>query len=297
MFFACGISTPVVCVLPKDEKRVQFSYPAQEEVGAALAQWQSDAFVKRGSSVQVREAALMNRLSRLSRFEEKKAYRRFALNILGMICLLFLVIFLGIPGLIKFSSVISGFKNQDSSQQQQKDTVTPFAPHLEASYTATNSANITVQGFAEAGTTLELFVNGETFKKMLLPGNGQFTVYNINLQEGENKITATAKDSSNNTSSPSDPLIITYKKTGPKLIVEKPNDGDKINGEKTETTVSGQVEENSTLTINGRLVMIKDDNTFIYLLPLTEGDNQIEIIATDIAGNQTKIDRKITYSP
>lgn len=238
----------------------------------------------------------MKRLSRLSRFEEKKAYQKFALNILGIICLILLLLFLGVPALIKFSSLVSGLKNQNSPQQQ-KDTVAPFAPHLETSYTATKSAQMTVDGFAEAGTTLELFVNGESFKKMLLPGNGQFTIYNIDLREGENKITATAKDSSGNTSSPNEPLIITYKKNGPKLIVDQPNENDKISGDKAQVTVSGQVEENSTLTINGRLVMIKDDHTFNYLLPLNQGDNQIEIIATDLAQNQTKIERKVTYTP
>ena len=131
---------------------------------------------------------------------------------------------------------------------------------------------------------------------MLLPGNGQFTIYNIDLREGENKITAIAKDSNGNISSPGDPLIVTYKKTGPKLIVEKPNDGDKISGDKAEVIVSGQVEENNTLTINGRLAMIKDDNSFSYLLPLNQGDNQIEVIATDIAQNQTKVERKVTFS-
>lgn len=32
----CGISTPVVCILPKDEKRVRFSYPAQLVVSPAI---------------------------------------------------------------------------------------------------------------------------------------------------------------------------------------------------------------------------------------------------------------------
>lgn len=36
MLARCGISTPVVCILPKDEKRVRFSYPAQEQTKPSI---------------------------------------------------------------------------------------------------------------------------------------------------------------------------------------------------------------------------------------------------------------------
>ena len=60
-------------------------------------------------------------------------------------------------------------------------------------------------------------------------------------------------------------------------------------------SVDGMTYDNVTVTINDRMVVIKTDNSFSYTYPLNDGDNILKIVATDAAGNQTTVQRKVTY--
>lgn len=235
------------------------------------------------------------RFSRLARFEEKRAYRRLFLTILGTVIILLSLVFLGLPALVKFSLFIGNLRG--GSEISTSDTTPPFPPRLEAPYTATNSAKIAISGFAEPGTTLEVFLNGKSLKEILLGNDGQFSLPDVLLTEGENKITATAKDAAGNISQPTEPLVIIYKRTPPALEISQPQEGENFSGEKKEAKINGLTEGDATITINGRQVLVRNDGTFTYLLPLIPGDNLIKIIATDIAGNQTIVERKVTFSP
>lgn len=236
------------------------------------------------------------RFSRLAHFEEKRAYRRLLLTLTASLIILLSLIFLGIPALIKFSLLISSLKGS-SETSTISDTTPPYPPRLEAPYTATNSAKIAVSGYGEPGTTLEVFLNGASLKKILFGNDGQFSLSDISLTEGENKITATAKDATGNISQPGNTLVIIYKKTPPALDITEPQDGQSFNGENKEAKITGITEAGAIVTINGRLVMVRHDGTFTYSLPLSSGENLIKIIASDIAGNQTIVERRVNYAP
>lgn len=234
-------------------------------------------------------------MSRLTRFEERKAYRRIILSVLGTIIILVSFLFLGIPALREFSLFMAGLRG--GSDLTTQDTTPPYAPRLEAPYTATNSATITISGYAEPNTTVEIFLNGLTFKKILIGNDGNFILPDLNLTEGENKITAQAKDSANNQSQPADPLIIIYKKTPPKLEISQPNDGENFSGEKKNVSVVGSTDVETAVTVNSRFIMVKNDGSFSYSYPLNSGENLLKIVATDKAGNQTTVEKKVNYSP
>ncbi|MFH0863684.1 MAG: Ig-like domain-containing protein [Candidatus Gottesmanbacteria bacterium] len=238
---------------------------------------------------------MKNYSSRLNRFEEKNAYRRLFFTIFITITIIFLAIFLGIPGLMRLSIFIGNLKSNGEVTVQ--DTTAPYPPRLEASYTATNSANVTISGYAKSGTTIEVFLNGKTLKAFLIGSDGQFIIPNVTLREGENKITARSKDTLGNTSQPSNPLKVLYKNKPPEVKISEPEDGQNFNDENKSVKVSGQTEIGSTIYINGRLVILQSDGSFSFSLPLNEGENILKIEVTDIAGNQTTIEKKVTYSP
>ncbi len=242
------------------------------------------------------DANMPRQSSRLMRFEEKRAFRRLVLTLLGTVAIILALVFLGLPALIKFSLFMGGLKGSNEASTA-KDTTLPYPPHLEAPYTATNSARITLSGYAEPNSTLEVFLNSESLKKILLKDDGQFEIADVPLKEGENKITAVTKDAADNTSQPSDTLLVIYKKTPPSLEVSEPSDGQGYNGENKKAKISGITEAGATVTVNGRLVMVKSDGSFIYDFPLSNGDNPLKIVATDIAGNQTTVERKVIFSP
>jgi bacillopeptidase F len=235
-----------------------------------------------------------SRFSRLARFEEKRAYQRLFLSILATITIILMVIFLGIPALVKFSIFIGGIKGGPETTQ---DTTKPFPPILESPGEATNSATITISGYAEPESTLEVFLNARSFKKILVGGDGQFSIASIILTEGENKITGKATDQAGNTSTESQAVTITYKKTQPKLELSKPADNENFNGDNKEAEVSGLTDPGNNLTVSGRFVRVRPDGSFSYSYPLVTGENLLKIVATDIAGNQTTVERKVNYSP
>ena len=239
---------------------------------------------------------MKNRLSRLSRFEEKKVYRRILLSILATVILFLSVIFLGVPALVKFSLFLGSLHGTSETSQQQ-DNTPPFAPRLEAPYTATNSARITITGYAEASTTLEVFLNNRSLKKILLGKDGQISLPNITLDEGDNKITAISKDTAGNTSQPSDPLTIVYKNKVPVLEINDPQEGQTFSGDNKQITINGITDVGATVTINNRLVLVNDDGSFSYPVSLNNGDNTFNIVSIDIAGNQTTVERKVTFNP
>ena len=83
--------------------------------------------------------------------------------------------------------------------------------------------------------------------------------------------------------------------TPPILELQTPADNATVNGDSNLVTVEGKTEDDTSVNINGRLVVIKTDNTFSYQYPLNDGDNKLTIIATDLAGNTTKVERSIKY--
>ncbi|EKD87591.1 MAG: hypothetical protein ACD_36C00012G0003, partial [uncultured bacterium] len=139
-----------------------------------------------------------------------------------------------------------------------------------------------------------LFRNDSEIKKLTLDESGNFSVP-IKLSEGANAISTKIIDEEGNASELSTVYTVTYKKSAPVLEVSQPNDGDNITGEKNTVLVSGRAEENAKVTINGRLAILGSDGSFHVTITLSEGDNTITIIATDKAGNQTLIERKVNY--
>jgi bacillopeptidase F len=112
---------------------------------------------------------------------------------------------------------------------------------------------------------------------------------------GANTISARLTDAKGNLSDASNIVSITYANTPPKLVVSDPADNSTVNGDTASVVVNGTTDDNITVTINDRMVVVKSDDSFSYTFPLNDGDNTLKIVATDAAGNQTTVTRKVTY--
>lgn len=58
--------------------------------------------------------------------------------------------------------------------------------------------------------------------------------------------------------------------------------------------ISGAVEGCDLLTVNSSKVAVADDGTFEHTYSLREGENVISVVASDLAGNETKYDMSVT---
>jgi len=230
---------------------------------------------------------------RSGRIEEKRQKQRLLLAIGGSIAV---VIFFGVFGLkilVGFSLLVDRIRGTAPVQQTSQTLL--LAPVLDPVASATKSATLAITGTATEGIDIIIYVNEEEEERVTAEENGTFKTTLTALSEGTNTISARATDDTETISDPSNVLTIVIKKTLPIVEVTSPADHITVNGEPNRVTVEGQTEENTSVTVNGRIVVIRGDNTFSYEHPLNEGENKLTIVATDDAGNTTTAERTVTY--
>lgn len=236
------------------------------------------------------------RRSRLRRKEERRNLRRAIIFGSLTVILALALVFLGIPALIRMAIFLGNLRSSSLPVETQ-DALPPAPPRLRPLPEATNSAQITLQGFAEPGSTVEIFIGEMSTKKIVAENDGTFTASGIKLALGRNEITATATDEAGNLSQQSDKIIIAYDETPPELAIDEPSKGADLFGEKNKVIVKGRTEEGAEVRINERIVIVDSEGNFEYPLRLSEGNNLIRVVAVDKAGNKTKKEIKVIYTP
>jgi bacillopeptidase F len=230
--------------------------------------------------------------SRLSRNIEKKSEKRLILSIVGIIAVLFLLVRYGVPSLIGFSDFLA---NTKGSQDTTKSNSIVGVPIFTTSFTATNSAAISLDGNAAPKEKINLYVNDNLTDSVDTKDDGTFSFKNVSLKLGNNDLKAKAiknKDESEF----SDTLSIQYKTSQPGLLIEEPSDGQNFPKETTSVNVKGKTDPGVKVTINDFWALDDQDGNYSYNLTLQSGDNQIKVVAVDDAGNKTEKDIKVTKS-
>lgn len=198
--------------------------------------------------------------------------------------------------LVNLSLFIAGMK-QPEKTQQKKTTEFVAPPVLNPTYTATNSATVTISGLGLDDQTISLYVNDELISKKKVEEDGSFVFEDVRLPADENKIKARAINKNGDESEYSDVLAIQYKKDAPKLSIDTPSDNQSFTKDEDIIRVSGKTDAASTVTVNDFRAIVDSDGTYNYSLRLNPGDNTIKVVAVDEAGNKTEAERKVTYAP
>lgn len=230
--------------------------------------------------------------SRLLRVQEGRERKRILISVLGIFAIIAFIVFFGLKLLVGFSLLV--LRIQGASPTPAPSQSILIAPVLNPLPEATNSASLTLTGSATGGTTLILYLNDSEEKKVSVPSDGTFSIP-LTLKEGASTLSAKITDEKGNISNLSNVISVLIKKSAPAIEVDEPPDGSTVTSAQNTITVRGKVEENSSVTVNGRLAIVSADGSFRLIYGLSEGDNSIRIVATDPAGNQTTIDRKVTY--
>lgn len=181
----------------------------------------------------------------------------------------------------------------------QRDRTAPPPPTLSSIPQATHSAKLNIKGFAEAGSTVTLFLNSNEKDSQLANAEGQFVFEEVPLEQGENEVYAIAKDATGNESRSSTVYKVIIDRKPPKLEVAEPEEGATVTEEKDKQTfvlVKGVAEENAIVTVNGYQAIVRGEGDFEYRLLLSdEGEIFIKIEARDLAGNKTTVGKTIIY--
>ena len=214
-------------------------------------------------------------------------------NITYVILLILLVIFLatvGVQLIIKASLFISGVSKPDNgSSLNEKSYI--LAPEIFAHPDATNSARIVLNGRGTVETDVHIYVNDEKVDTLSLASE-EFST-EISLKKGENSIYLESEDTDKKRVKSSKIYKVLYIAEKPTLSIESPKEGDVITT--SETLIKGSTDPSVSIRINGSPAVVGIDGAFTYSIRLKEGDNELHIEATDIAGNQEVALLKIRY--
>lgn len=202
-----------------------------------------------------------------------------------MIVLIALVATFGMDFLINFSLLVRRSANDASNTKADLAYIAP--PVINPLSEATKSATIDISGYAGDKQTVQLYLNGKMKDKTDVNKDNQFIFSNVTLEKGTNEIKFKAVTENKKESDYSPITKITYIDKPPSLDITSPQDGQGVSKDTSPWKVTGKTEANAQVTVNGFWAISKGDGSFYYMLTLQDGDNDIKVVATDDAGNQT----------
>lgn len=177
-----------------------------------------------------------------------------------------------------------------------EDALPPIIPQLSAVPEATFSASINVEGFTDADVEVTAVVNDQNGDTVITDKDGAFSL-TAKLADGENRIQVKAKNKDQKESF-SVIKIVSRDDKPINITLESPKDGSEFSG-KTNQVVEfrGKLDKaEADLTINNAFARVMSDGTFSLMFRLSEGDNEINIVATDKAGNRSEKSLRLSFS-
>lgn len=148
----------------------------------------------------------------------------------------------------------------------------------------TSDEEVTVEGNASPTTEVKLLNNGEDAGAVDVDDEGEFSIP-TELNEGENELVAVNVMDDEEVDE-SDPVNITLDTTAPELTIDKPTDGDKTNRETVTVEGTAQDDNLDYVEVNGQTANVSDDHYSKRIL-LDNGENDINVVAVDEAGNES----------
>jgi glucodextranase-like protein len=97
------------------------------------------------------------------------------------------------------------------------------------------------------------------------------------------------------TSGPNNPASATPTAGPLGLRILSPEDNAVVHVPQVE--VAGEAPADLVVTINDDIVLVDETGTFSVTLPVEEGPNLIQIVASDAQGNEANVDLVVTYEP
>jgi len=238
--------------------------------------------------------AQYKRRSRLVRKEKAKSLRRAYSYFALTIALILVVIFLGLPLLVKIAAFLGEIRGSSLPVESQ-DTLAPPTPKVYSPAKATNQREVTLEGSSEAEVKITFFLNGRNVKEIITEKSGAFTA-KISLTGERNEISLIAEDKDGNKSQESEKFIIILDEKPPELEIFSPV-GEKVSWEEKQIEISGQTEKEASLYVNTHFLILDQEGNFTQTISLSEGENIIKITAKDEAGNETEKEIIVNYAP
>lgn len=225
---------------------------------------------------------------------KEELQRRLAMLVLGNLVAVVVII----SSVTVFGPALGGVFAFISIHRNDKDqlmTPLPNPPIFSNIPSATKDDKISINGYAEPGSTVKIYLNGPEASSVVADTEGLFTFLDLPLIKGNNTIFGKTTDADNRQSEPSETYTLVYSTDKPKIDIDTPKDGDVIKNLDKSVLVKGKVDKKAEVKVNGRLAILSSDNRFEVLLGASEGNMEIKIEAVDDAGNKEEKTIKVRY--
>ncbi|WP_017415399.1 S8 family serine peptidase [Clostridium tunisiense] len=153
-----------------------------------------------------------------------------------------------------------------------------------------NKDTVTLEGKTNVDGKVNIFVNGAS--ALSVDTDNKMFKAELKLKEGENTITVNG-EANGKTSDMSVPIKVIVDKTLPELKVTVPADEALINATSIEVTGTVADKYLNKVVVNDKEVVVDEKGNFKTALDAVKGENQITVTATDLAGNQTTVTKKV----
>lgn len=157
---------------------------------------------------------------------------------------------------------------------------------------ATNSAQIIVSGSVSNFDEVGFYINGEEISKTSV-SEGSFEEEIGPLEIGENNFFVKGFANNGNDEQKSETYTISYINTKPELEITEPQN-DATTSDR-QITVRGTTDPNNDVEVNGSPTVVNAGGSFQSRVRIRDGENKIEVVARDIAGNETKNEITVRY--
>lgn len=233
--------------------------------------------------------------SRLERIRSRRAGKQGAWFLIIALVLVVITIFWGLPALAR----LAGNLIATDSSPSQKYELKPTPPIISDIPEATHSATVAINGFAQPGIDVIMYLNGAEIGRKLTSESGTFTFANVPIAPGDNEVYAYTSTPQGLMSEKSKQYIIILDNEKPTVTLDTPKDGDVRRGstERIVNFVGGVNEEGAKVYIGERMAILMSDGKFNLPYQLLEGDQEIAIKAIDSAGNESVTNIKLRWEP
>lgn len=151
----------------------------------------------------------------------------------------------------------------------------------------TREPNLSIEGTTDPNTTV--WISGDP-RPVTVDARGVFRLTRL-LDEGLNPLDIRAVDAAGNEALLS--RLVTLRTRPPDLTLLEPAENNAFVSNNL-VTVRGQVPPDVAVTVNEREATVAEDGEFVLDLVLEEGENVLEVVAVDAAGNESRAERRLT---
>lgn len=156
-----------------------------------------------------------------------------------------------------------------------------------------NKDSVTLEGKMNVEGNVSVFINDE--KVAIVETKDKLFKVNLDLKEEINIITISGEENGVTTKM-SEKVKVIVDKTLPEVTVEVPKDIEIVNKDSIEVTGNAKDSNLDTVTVNEEEVYLDEDGNFKIILPVVIGENTITVVATDLAGNETIVTKKVVIT-